>query len=674
MLLLGNIINWLLSTASSLSVGVLNSVKDVFTSSSTPITSLTKFITDYIVNINGLDLEKLMFVIAFGIITIQVGLAVLNSMTSELTGKRSENIVNIVANGIFAVFLIALFFGTSAVTNKTFYNGGLLNFIAEQFNKILSTIYKGVVYESVAQNPGIQMNLSPSVYVMLLILTGGILGSIISGAIGIVERVVQLAAFILMGPVALSLYTSAETRDCAKQWIRGIISQYVAIAMSLLFWCAAMNSLNVYYSKDSGISAGAYDDGIAAAVICVALFSLAGNAEELLNVLGLKTMSAMDAAKMVGGGFHEAMHISSLAGGAVKNGIDMLKNKGQIASELKATKNGLKNGLGAIGDTLTGNGDKGALTPSVASSIDKAGKELGKLDGDSVLGNTTAKAASDVAKDLKGLTSSDATSAFNPSKDGKLMSAHEGMSALSAATGDNLRNIGTNGLVNGLSQNLSKQEGSFALSTGTFENAAGKKMSVPVGYARTSKPATESQIMQANDAFNAKCIENNGQWLSEGSNLPITELQKDDIKDAISAGTPLKNAAGQNITPEMYDNAINAQKDIFTKAGLISDADGKSIVKTAGESVLTNEEAFVISPASQQELQNAGFTINDLKRWNGTDVSGMVQNINIGGSGTDSNKYTAKIATGHPHSTGTRILLNEGAGFPTAHLKQKASK
>ena len=112
MLLLGNIINWLLSTASSLSVGVLNSVKDVFTSSSTPITSLTKFITDYIVNINGLDLEKLMFVIAFGIITIQVGLAVLNSMTSELTGKRSENIVNIVANGIFAVFLIALFFGT----------------------------------------------------------------------------------------------------------------------------------------------------------------------------------------------------------------------------------------------------------------------------------------------------------------------------------------------------------------------------------------------------------------------------------------------------------------------------------------------------------------------------------------------------------------------------------
>lgn len=640
MLLLGNIVNWLLSVCSDLSSGILATVSAIFSSTGeNPLTNITNLISNNL-NISGFKLDQVIFIIALSLIVVEVALGALNSITSEMTGKRTENPWNVLANGFFAVLLIALFFGTSSLTNYTITNNGILSFIAEYFGKLLSIVFK----ESTTLSSNItvtqKLNLTPSQYVLILILTGGILGSILSGAISIVERVFQLAAFIFLGPFALSLYASSGSRDCASNWIKGIISQYICLGLSVTFWCASMTSLQKYLSLDKTASASV---GITSAVTCVVLFSLAENSEELLSVIGFKTMRPMDAARMVGSGLHTAMHVAQTTEGfigqaakdAPKVGKGLWHAPGKVI-------NGASNGLSALTNTLNGNimASKISDSKNALEKLNNVKDESGKkVIGDkAVLGNTNAKNALNLAEKLGQQTIN--SPAINTG-----LSALEGMSALSAATGSNLRDQKTNGLVNPLSNSLSSKPNTMAVANGIFENSAGKRIVAPVAYAKKTDVAKERDIAHANNEFASKCAENDGQWLVKDTKQTIetTDIGK-------------QNGAGEIITAEMVQQCNDTKREIFEKNKLISE-EGQ-IVREAGEKV-ADGEMFIISPETQSMLQKNGFTINDLKSWNETDVAGSIANISFTNSSSDANKLAGIISDKSSRKEGLRSKLNQ---------------
>lgn len=630
MLLLGNIVNWLLSVCSDLSSGILATVSAIFSSTGeNPLTNITNLISNNL-NISGFKLDQVIFIIALSLIVVEVALGALNSITSEMTGKRTENPWNVLANGFFAVLLIALFFGTSSLTNRAITNNGILSFIAEYFGKLLSIVFEEST--TLASNITVtqKLNLTPSQYVLILILTGGILGSILSGAISIVERVFQLAAFIFLGPFALSLYASSGSRDCASNWIKGIISQYICLGLSVTFWCASMTSLQKYLSLDKTALASVE---ITSAVTCVVLFSLAGNSEELLSVIGFKTMRPMDAARMVGSGLHTAMHVAQTTEGFIN----------QAAKDGPKVGKGVSNGLSALTNTLNGNimASKISDSKNVLEKLNAVKDENGKtVIGDkAVLGNTNAKNALNLAEKLGQQTIN--SPAINTG-----LSALEGMSALSAATGSNLRDQKTNGLVNALSNSLSSKPNTMAVATGIFENSAGKRIAAPVAYAKKTDVAKERDITHANNEFEAECAENDGQWLVNGTKQTIetTNIGKQ------------KNGAEQIITAEMVKQCNDAKHEIFEKHNLINE-DGY-IVKEAGEKV-ADGEMFIVSPETQSMLQKNGFTINDLKSWNETDVAGSIANISFTNSSSDANKLAGIISDKSSRKEGLRSKLNQ---------------
>lgn len=624
MLLLGNIVNWLLKVSSELSASILSAISDVF-SGKNPLTNLTNLISKYI-QIDGLQLDKVIFTIAFGVIILEVMLGALNSITAEATGKRSENPWNVLLNGIFAFMLILVFFGPSVLTNKTITNDGLLSFIANQFNNILSITFKSAISESISTSTSnvAGLNLTPDKYVLLLILTGGILGSILSGAIAIVERVFQLAAFIFLGPFALSLYSSSNSRDCASSWIKGIFSQYICLALSTVFWCASMNSLKTYLELDPS---NANVEAIPPAVICVVLFSLAGNSEELLNVLGFKTMRAMDAARMVGSGLHTAFHAKDTLEGLAKSGIGIGKDtvSGVKYLHSKAMQFGDNNelkkvtsGFGNIMSSKISDAQKGL--EHINSIKGQDGQEVGKK---SVLGETTASRALNLANKLsnQGL-GSEAITGF---------SALEGVSAMAAATGSNLRDVKTNGMINSMKNELSQKDNSMAIATGTFENANGARVNAPVAYAKRTRPVTEKELQAAHNKWQEACAKDDGRWICAETGRAITT---DDIgKHSTKSGNP--------VTEDMVRTAASTKQSIFENANLLTET---GELAKAGDTV-PNGEMFIISPETQSVLQSNGFSINDLKTWNKTDVSGAVTNVSLDGKvNSDTNKLACIIS------------------------------
>lgn len=624
MLLLGNIVNWLLKVSSELSASILKAVSDVFCGEN-PLTNITNLISNYI-KIDGFQLDKVIFTIAFGVIMLEVMLGALNSITAEATGKRSENPWNVLLNGIFALMLIVLFFGPSVLTNKTITDDGLLSFIANQFNNILSVTFKSAISESLSTSASdvAGLNLTPDKYVLLLILTGGILGSILSGAIAIVERVFQLAAFIFLGPFALSLYSSSNSRDCASSWIKGIFSQYICLALSTVFWCASMNSLKTYLELDPS---NANVEAIPPAVICVVLFSLAGNSEELLNVLGFKTMRAMDAARMVGSGLHTAFHAKDTAEGLAKStigigkgtfsGIKNLHSKAmQFGDDNKLKK--VTSGFGNIMSSKISDAQKGLEHINSIKGQENA-EEIGKK---SVLGETTASRALNLANKLSNQElGSEAISGF---------SALEGVSAMAAATGSNLRDVKTNGLINSMKNSLSQKENSMTIATGTFENANGARANAPVAYAKRTRAVTEKELQAAHNEWQEACAKDDGRWICEKTGRAITT---DDIGK--------KTKSGKTITEDMVKTASSTKQSIFENANLLTETGG---LAKAGDTV-PDGEMFIISPETQSVLQSNGFSINDLKTWNKTDVSGAVTNVSLDSKvNSDTNKLACIIS------------------------------
>lgn len=350
--LLGTFINMLIKGSANIAANILSFVLDKLEGNTlNSIVSLVKF---------PIDIGPVIRVIAFGMIGIILVSGIIKSLTANITGAKTESPWQIGFNCFVAVLLILLFFGTGkeqllegtkdAANNTYVYSvisDGFLSQISKVFHLILNEIIPVVkTADSTAASgiASINLQIPPTDYIGLLILSAGLFGSIIGGAISILERFVQLAVFYIIGPVALALYAGSDTRSSAKQWIFGFVTQYAAICISLIMWAAAMQSLDGFL--DIEIQNASITSKLGVGAMTIVLFSIAGNSEELLNVIGFKTMSPMDAARTVQNGVSDALRAKSMVSGAAKPFMKPTEDfaKGLLGTEGKsgAMENGRK--------------------------------------------------------------------------------------------------------------------------------------------------------------------------------------------------------------------------------------------------------------------------------------------------------------------------------------------
>ncbi|MCI7724569.1 MAG: hypothetical protein MSJ41_04265 [Erysipelotrichaceae bacterium] len=375
--LLGTFINILVKGSTNVAANILSFVLDKLEGNTLDaIVGIVKF---------PIDIGSVIRVVAFGLIGIILVSGIIKSFTANITGAKTESPWQIAFNCFLAVLLIVLFFGTgkNGLLAATYVDGkytytfnsvknGLLSQIAQIFAYILEELIPTVKNaNSTVANGNVAMNFqfNPADYIGLLILSAGLFGSIIGGAISILERFVQLAVFYILGPVALALYADSGTRSSAKQWIFGFITQYAAICISLMMWAVAMQSLDGYLSMQNETIATELGSG----ALTIVLFSIAGNSEELLNVIGFKTMSPMDAARTVQNGVSDALRAKSMISGAAKPFIKPAEKFAQKLGE------GMKKQMGLPSENMakTMRGVEGLVnSPTGMNTKDENGNKI----------------------------------------------------------------------------------------------------------------------------------------------------------------------------------------------------------------------------------------------------------------------------------------------------------
>lgn len=237
--------------------------------------------------------------IAYSIIVLFVLFAAIKSVFAPaLADDKAPNPVQAIIRGVVAVFLIIIIFGTS---NETLFGYNLLTQVGRLFGAILGNIPKTGSFNYTYTIT----DLNPAFYITNIILVVTLVVSVFGAAITYVERVISLAVTVIIGPVAVAMYASSDTADTAKQWAMSILTQFLAIFLSLILWQAFMNQLSIAFNTPLISSEGSSVFNFA---VAIAILSIVKNSEKILNTFGLRTMTLGDSARSVMAG------LSTIAG------------------------------------------------------------------------------------------------------------------------------------------------------------------------------------------------------------------------------------------------------------------------------------------------------------------------------------------------------------------------
>ena len=245
---------------------------------------------------------------AYGVIVLLMIISIIKSIASPFTGDDTVNPAQAAVRAAVAVVLEMAIFGASfgfASSNK-FYFSGILGPIGKWFGTIMSHI--GEIPKRGFNNIielGVK-SINPAVYIAWLILELAIMTSIIGAALQYVERVFSFAIYIILGPIAVAMYASKETESVCKDWMMGVLSQFMAIFISQLMWISFI------------IAAKNSDDSFFSIAVLLAILGVMRNSEKIIAAFGFKTMRLGDSARAVIGGAGSLMTIVSTATNAAR--------------------------------------------------------------------------------------------------------------------------------------------------------------------------------------------------------------------------------------------------------------------------------------------------------------------------------------------------------------------
>lgn len=369
-------------------VAIANTILDesitVFTSNNVGINIFYRF-ASLIPFDNIVDINTSIRAIAYSIVVLFMILAAIKSMAAPIISENTPNPAQILIRGVIAIILIFLIFGN---TPDYFFGDNLLTRLGGLCGSILSAIPKADNFDLAVSLP----NLNPAYYLVNIILMVTLIISVFGAALTYLERVLSLAVSVIIGPVAVAMYVNPDTADTAKQWALSILTQFLAVFISLAMWTAFLNQLSAAFADKPLLS----DSGgeLFAFAVAIAILSLVKNSEKILNTFGLRTMNLGDSARMVMGG------VSTIAGAAMmasrfknhrnktnkKSGFEQQENpsdkvydaQGSISNKYDKRTNLL--GTGSIGGFISNGVDFSYVKKHRAqgNAISSLGSSIGK--------------------------------------------------------------------------------------------------------------------------------------------------------------------------------------------------------------------------------------------------------------------------------------------------------
>ena len=220
--------------------------------------------------------------ISYGLVVLLMIISVHKSISAPITGNDTENPAQSVVRAAVSIILIMAIFGTKYASGAASVQfDGLLDVIGRWFGTILSKI--GKMPDSSTFKFAFHAN--PAEYIGVILLEFSLLTMIVSAALQYVERIICFAIYIILGPVATAMYTSKNTESIFKDWMMGVISQFMAIFISLIMWVAFIESA----ASDS--------DTLLHYAIMLAILGVMKNSEKILDAMGFKTMRLGDSAR-----------------------------------------------------------------------------------------------------------------------------------------------------------------------------------------------------------------------------------------------------------------------------------------------------------------------------------------------------------------------------------------
>lgn len=215
---LQTILEGLLWSVVAVSNAILDESITVFNSGTLGVNIFDRFVS-LIPFTNTTVINSTIRAIAYSIIVLFILFAAIKSVFAPaLADDKAPNPIQAIIRGIVAAFLIIIIFGTS---NETLFGYNLLTQVGRLFGAILGLLPSAGNIDLTFSLP----DLNPVYYITNIILIVTLVVSVFGAAITYVERVVSLAVTVIIGPVAVAMYASADTADTAKQWAMSVLTQ-----------------------------------------------------------------------------------------------------------------------------------------------------------------------------------------------------------------------------------------------------------------------------------------------------------------------------------------------------------------------------------------------------------------------------------------------------------------
>ena len=237
---------------------------------------------------SSINLGAIIKGISYGVVMLLLMVSILKSFTSPFTGDDSVNPAQAGIRAAVAVVLIVVIFGGSFGTSTgTVHYGGILEYIGKFFGTVLSKI--GELPRMNLLN--LEVHLNPAEYIAAILFDLALITSIVGAALQYVERVVSFAIYIIMGPIAVAMYASQDTSNVTRQWMTGLLSEFLSIFVSIIMWIAFIDSANHFERSSWG------GGSMLHYAVMIALLGVMRNSEKIINAMGFRTITLGDSAR-----------------------------------------------------------------------------------------------------------------------------------------------------------------------------------------------------------------------------------------------------------------------------------------------------------------------------------------------------------------------------------------
>ncbi len=296
----------------------------------------------------NIHLPSIIRSISYGLVILMLVINLLKSVASPMTGDSTISPAQACVRAALSITLIIAFFGVGFGTTDTFTFDGIISLIGRWFGSILSAIGMEDFNSGLANMKLVNPFSDAFEYIGAILLFLAMLTSVLGAALQYVERIISYALYVVLGPIAIAMYTNKETAQTFKDWMVGLFSQFIAILLSLVMWICFIHSINTS------------DGSVFSYAVSIAILGLMRNSEKILNAMGLRatTMSLGDSARSIGGALNTVFGAVGATVGLSKSLHNYVSNKNHVVAGQSINASATSHGFDSAGTWM---GDKGYI-------------------------------------------------------------------------------------------------------------------------------------------------------------------------------------------------------------------------------------------------------------------------------------------------------------------------